>query len=185
MLKSVNWALAFVNSIEKEGGDIQDGIEILRILCSWVASLPGAGSSNALKMEKMIRDGIAKTGSSSQTQEIAVRFFILMVKKKVIRHIDQIIDEIKKILDKKRGVLAVQMEYVFPPEADFENQLAEALKKCTGVSRVDFSRQLKADLIGGYRLKIGDKIIDASISSQLGKLEACLAAGIMSTDAAP
>lgn len=42
---------------------------------------------------------------------------------------------------------------------------------------MELTGQVKEELIGGYRLRIGDEIIDASIRSQLQKMEACLAGG--------
>jgi F-type H+-transporting ATPase subunit delta len=129
-------------------------------------------------VETFIRQGIGKTVFSSAALEITLRFIVLMVRKKNIRHIKLVLDETKKILDKRRGVLAVQVEYVFPLGNDFEYSLKELIKKQSGATRVELRGRVNPGLIGGYRLRIGDKVIDASIRSQLYELETCLAAGI-------
>ena len=175
------WAKAFMNSFEKEGADIGEGIEAFRILAAWAGSLPGAvfGSSVAKKAEAQIRRaaiaaGIEKTGDASAALEIAVRFLVLMIGKNVIRHADSVIEETKRLLNRKNGIVKVTAEYAFPPGDDtawLAEDIRAVIKKRTGAARVDITGQVNAELIGGYRLCIGDEIIDASVRSQLLKLE--------------
>jgi F-type H+-transporting ATPase subunit delta len=175
MFISSRWAYAFVNSIEKEGGDIEDGINTLKALVDFAGSLPGAvfGRVAAVKLEPLIRGAIAK---AAQSQETAVRFFLLMVKKNAVCHAGSIITEIEKILAEKNGVIKVLAEYAFEPENDFISEIKELIKKRTGAASVELTGQINKELIGGYRLKMGDEIIDASVLRQLQKMEACLAA---------
>jgi F-type H+-transporting ATPase subunit delta len=172
MFMSKQWASAFVNSIEKDGGDIEDSVNLLKALAG---SLPGTvyGRAAAIKLEPLVRGAIAKT---AQGQETAVRFFLLMVKKNAVCHAGSIITEIKKIVAEKNGVIKVLAEYAFEPENGFISEIKELIKKRTGAAGVELTGQINAELIGGYRLKMGDEIIDASVRRQLQKMEACLAA---------
>jgi len=177
------WVAAFINSISAQGAEAEEGLDVLKVLSRWGKSLPGAvfGSSAAQKMEKLIREGIAKVSSPGGTRlpspamETAIRFFILLVKRNSFSHIDTLIDEIQKFLDRKNGIVKATVEYV-PPQAD-DARIKEAITKRTGAARVELEWLLKPELIGGYRLRIGDDVIDASIRSQLQQLEACLASG--------
>jgi len=99
-----------------------------------------------------------------------------MARRNVVRHIDSVIGEIIKILDKKNGVIKVMAEYAFEPEKDFTSKLKESIKKQTGAASVELTGQVNTELLGGYRLKIGDETIDASVRRQLMKMEACLTA---------
>ena len=180
------WAAAFVNSLEKSGGgpqaapgDFEDGFITFMTLASWISSLPDmvAGRASAEKLELLVRSGTAAAGTLSQAQETAVRFLLLLVKKNAIRHIDSVTKEIKKFMDKKRGIIAVSLEYAAEPDKEFESLAEEAIKKRTGASKVELKRRIIPELIGGYRLHIGDIIIDASIRQQLQKMEASLASG--------
>ena len=176
MFASKQWAAAFINSVEKEDGDIEGGINTLKALVNFAASLPGLvfGRAAASMLEPIVRNAMAK---AKQGQETAVRFFLLMVKKNAIRHADSIIGETRKILDKKNGVIKVFAEYAFEPEKDLLSEINAAIKKMTGTASVEFTRQINKELIGGYRLRIGDEIIDASVRRQLHEMEACLVAG--------
>jgi len=172
-----HWAAAFINTVEREGGDIEDGIEFLKVLSSWVKKLPGetAGGTAALKMEKLVRAGIAKKGFSfSIGQETALCVFLLMVQKKTVRRVDSVIEKTKDLLDKKRGVMAAYVEYAFPPDEEAKSRIKEEIKKRCSAAGVELTERVNAGLIGGYRLRIGDEIIDSSVRSQLRRLSACL-----------
>jgi F-type H+-transporting ATPase subunit delta len=176
MFVSKQWAAAFVNSLEREGGDFESGINTLKILADFAASLQGMvfGKAAAMALEPLVRDAMAKAGL---TQETTVRFFLLMVRKNAIRHADSIIGEIRKILDKRNSAIKVSAEYAFEPEKDLLSEINATIKKMTGAASVELTGQINKELIGGYRLRIGDEIIDASVRRQLQKMEACLAAG--------
>jgi len=189
MFHSGPWATAYINTLEKEGLDYEDSVADLQILASWVKSLPGrnlgevSGNSAAEKLEKLIRRGIAEMNDASfPAREIAIRFLILMVKKHALIHIDPVIGEIKRTLDRKNGIRTVTAEYALPPDKDFEIRIREAIKKQTGAKEVRYSGKVNADLIGGYKLRIGDTVIDTSIRSRLRKLEDHLIAQMEEAD---
>ena len=94
-----------------------------------------------------------------------------------LRNFDSVVQKIEGLLDKEHGVLRAFVEYALPAgmEKDFESKLKETIKKRTGASSVELTGKLNPDLIGGYKLRIGDKVIDASIKSQLEKMETWLA----------
>jgi F-type H+-transporting ATPase subunit delta len=178
------WATAFINSLEMRGVKTEDGIEVLRALAPIIATMPGAvfGRSAAEKMETLIREAMAKTETASDATEIVARFLVLMVRKKTIRHINAVIVEINKIWDRRNGIVRAYLEYAFPRKVhfendDFEGRVKNAVRKKTGAAAVELQAWTNAGLIGGYRLRIGDELIDASVRAQLMKLEACLAGG--------
>jgi F-type H+-transporting ATPase subunit delta len=175
-----HWAAAFIGSLEDEGMDADQGLLALKALASWVTALPGAvfGSSAAEKLERLARNGIAKTGDSSGETETALRLVLLLVKKGLTQYIGRITTEAGKLLNKKRGIFLVSLEYAFPPGEDFENRLKAAIRKRMGASRIELKGILNPELIGGFRLRMGDEIIDSSVRSQLRKMPADLAAGI-------
>jgi len=173
MFHSGHWAAALLNTLEREGGDIEDSIKFFEVLASWVKKLPGdvSGSFAAEKLEKIIRDGTIKRGDAlSSGQEAALRTFLLMVKKNAIQHIDSVIEKTKELADRKHGIVSVTVEYASLPDGDAESRIKEEIKKRTSAAGVNLTERVNAELIGGYRLRIGDEIIDASVRSQLRKL---------------
>ena len=183
------WAEAFINTLEKEGCKIEDGIEALEIFASQVSSLRGTvfGSSAAEKLEALLREGLKKAGVSSPAYETALRFIVLMVRKNKFRRIASVLDEAKKILDRKNRIVRFVLEYAAAPGEDAasaksakfmdEGRIKELIKKRSGAAGVEMVMRNNQQLLGGYRLRIGDELIDASVISQLKKLAASLATG--------
>ena len=104
MFNRQSWAAAFINSLKSMGGDIEEGLNTLTALAasasSWAASMKGTALSSA--------------------QETALRFYLLLVKKKKVRYINLILEEIKNVRNKELGLITVFAEYAFPPEKGFE-----------------------------------------------------------------
>ena len=68
-----------------------------------------------------------------------------------------------------QGALDVHVTSAFDLKPAQEQQLAEALKKKLGRD-IRITSEHDPDLIGGFRLRAGDMVIDGSVSGQLGKL---------------
>jgi F-type H+-transporting ATPase subunit delta len=170
------WALAFTNSL---GRDAEEGFEILKVLSVWIKRLPGSvsGSSAASRLEGLILEGAVKAGlGKGPAVEKVSRFTALLVKKDLIRMVDRILEEVEKILDKRRGTLRVFAESALPLEGDLEKRICDDIRK-KGINEVRLEKKINPDLVGGYRLRIGDEIIDASVRFQLQKMAAELAVG--------
>ena len=69
----------------------------------------------------------------------------------------------------QQGSLEVQVSTAYELQPEQEQQLATALKHKLGRDILISSEQ-DAELIGGFRLRAGDLVIDGSVSGQLGKL---------------
>ena len=188
------WAEAFINTLEREGaktdnGVYADGIEALEVFAPRISSLRGIafGSAAAEKLEALFREGMKQAGVSSPAYETALRFIILMVRKNVFRYIGRVLDEAKKLLDIKNRIVRVIIEYAAAPGEDAasaksakfadEGRIKELIKQQSGAAAVEVVTRNNQELVGGYRLRIGDEVIDASVRSQLKKLADSLAAG--------
>ena len=68
-----------------------------------------------------------------------------------------------------RGTLDVHVTAAFDLAPEQEQQLAEALKRKLGRD-IRITSEPDPALIGGFRLRAGDMVIDGSVSGQLGQL---------------
>ena len=182
MFTHKSWAAAFVDSLEKEGGEIDEALGTLEALAAGADAsrqYSFSGRPGVEKLEPALRNkmyGAEGTGGLSSSREIALRFFLLLVKKNRVHYADSVIGEIKNIRNRKRGILAVSVECAFPPEKELEASIGEMIKKRTGVSGVELTCLARPELIGGYRMRIRDEVIDASVLGQLRKMETRFAA---------
>ena len=69
----------------------------------------------------------------------------------------------------QQGTLDVEVTSAFAMAAEQEQQLAEALKRKLG-REIRITTTQDPELIGGFKLRAGDMVIDGSVSGQLGKL---------------
>ena len=180
------WARAFINSLEGEGLSVKEGIGALKALSAQAKALPGLfyGMAASEKLEKFIRKAAADNASAglelaAPSFELVVRFLVLTVRKNMFRHINLIIKEIEKLTNKKSGIQEAFVEYAFPlvEKNQAESRIIEAIKKRSGAADVVLKSEYKPGLIGGYRIRIGDEIIDASVLFQLEKLKTALVSG--------
>ena len=191
MFSAVSWAQAFINILDNtldnapdsnRGKDarIDEGFETLKALASFVKSLPGpvSGKSASEKLENLIRRAMAENTSpaSAPVFEATLRFIILLVRKDRFRYVASVIEKIKNLSDKRRGIITASLECAFLPGMD-ESKLIEVIKKRSGAKGVELTERLNPQLIGGYRLRIGDELIDASIRSQLRGLLTAMQSG--------
>jgi F-type H+-transporting ATPase subunit delta len=68
-----------------------------------------------------------------------------------------------------QGLLEVAVTSAFAMQPAQEQQLAEALKRKLG-REIRITTETDPDLIGGFRLRAGDMVIDGSVSGQLSQL---------------
>jgi F-type H+-transporting ATPase subunit delta len=69
----------------------------------------------------------------------------------------------------QEGSIDVRIAAAYELMPDQEQQLAAALKRKLG-REIKITSEKSPDLIGGFRLRAGDMVIDGSVSGQLGKL---------------
>ncbi|GHV60499.1 hypothetical protein AGMMS49587_01970 [Spirochaetia bacterium] len=182
MFTPERWAAAFINAAGDEADAaasvaIGEGLDLLRALSPLVSAIPGSvsGTFAATQLERMIHKALP---AATAEQEIAVHFILLLIKKNLFRYIDAVIKEIEAKLDHLRGILPVTLESAAAPDEGFQESLKKQLMEKTGARGIKLDTRLVPDLLGGYRLRIGGDIIDASLRSQLQRMSLDLARGV-------
>jgi F-type H+-transporting ATPase subunit delta len=182
--------LAFVKALGRDPESVGRGLSLLRLLCPVIDSIHAggrgepSGTAAAAQLEGMLRTALKEAGGSAgdpasgeaRTDEITLRFLLLLVRRGCFGHTGRIIERIGEELDTLRGFLRAGLESPFPPEEGFKKDLEGKLAGKTGAKGVTFEVKIVPELLGGCRLRIGTEIIDASLRALLKKMEADLAA---------
>jgi F-type H+-transporting ATPase subunit delta len=175
------WALAFIHSAPDTGA-AAEGLEFIRALSPVIRSARGnmAGTAAAAQLETMVRAAFAAgTGSSPaadarsrmpRPEELALCLILLLVRKRLFKHIDQVIRSLERELDALRGVLRVRLESARTVEGEFPEELKQVLMKKTGAAEVRLETAVTPELLAGYRLRIGSQIIETSLRLHLRQL---------------
>jgi F-type H+-transporting ATPase subunit delta len=84
--------------------------------------------------------------------------------------------EYKRLLDRERGVVVATVTSAIPLEPAEIEALATRVREMTG-ARPEIETAVNPDLIGGLTVRIGDRLIDASVRGRLERLRERIAAG--------
>jgi F-type H+-transporting ATPase subunit delta len=184
MVLAERWAEAFVNatgatSPAASAKNAGDGLAFLRAVLPLIRKIPGepAGGAAAFRLEGMLRAALAKTAAEKTPGlEAALRLIVLLVKKSRLRFGDAVIRAIGQIIDREQGILECVLESAAPPEEDFLAELKKALIAKTGAREIRLLPRIKPELLGGFCLRLGDEVLDASLRGQVRQLAAELEA---------
>lgn len=180
MFHGEHWAEVFVDVL---GGDAGQGLGWLRTMVPPIQAIPGElfGRSAAIRLEKLLREAAASSGAKDAAVEYAIRFVSLLVEKNCFRHIDSLLLRIEKKLDNKNGILDVLAESAGPLDSSLVEELRRQIMEKTGAAGIKMETRVRPELLGGYRLRIGDFHIDASLKNQLEQLTEELTATAIKT----
>ncbi len=92
-------------------------------------------------------------------------------KRKLISKSKLIFKHLDKIINTENSLLEVRLISAYPLTEKDKKSIATELKKIYQVSSVIFESKIDMRLVGGFRLEIGEEIIDLSISNKLQKLQ--------------
>ena len=107
---------------------------------------------------------------------LALNLVQLLDQRGRLRLIPAISAEYTRMLDALRGVVAATVTSAAPLEKDEVAALAKRLEEMTGGS-VKLATAVDPSLIGGLTVRVGDRMIDASVRGRLERLRDQLVAG--------
>ena len=111
-------------------------------------------------------------GSSSCDKTMI--FLKLLAHKKRANLLDEVVGEFNILLDEKNGIVNADVKSAVKMNDDQARELVNGLSVRTG-KKIRAKMSLDETLIGGFTVKIGDTILDGSVSHQLQLLRKALA----------
>ncbi|MDR1074133.1 MAG: F0F1 ATP synthase subunit delta [Treponema sp.] len=160
------WAEAFIASC---GDDADAAFESLKVMVKAVQRLKQriAGTDDACHVEEIVRAAMKKAGVDSTGAEIACRTLALLIRRGLFQRSQTLIEEIEKALDRKNGVLIAILETAAPLPAPFRRNLEQSIKETAKAREIRLTERIAPELLGGYKLRVGTRVIDASVGSFL------------------
>jgi F-type H+-transporting ATPase subunit delta len=180
MFSAESWAHAFIGAAANAGGE---GFALLQAIVPVIQTIPGqvSGTAAAKHLEPMLRKACGNTADSNSAAETAICFLLLVIKRGRFRYMDSILKEIENLLAEKNGILTVTLETAAPAGSAYEDpafteSLKAQLQKKSGASEIKIKTRIVPELLGGYRLRMGNgDCIDASLSLFLKEMAADIA----------
>ncbi len=103
-------------------------------------------------------------------------FMLLLLDKKRLDQLDAILESYRSFADEAAGILRSAVISAVPLSEEQVAELRRTLEKATG-KKVILSVSADPQLIGGVVTRIGDKVFDGSIRTQLTKIQDILQKG--------
>ncbi len=101
---------------------------------------------------------------------------LLLAKRGRLAILPRVADEFKRLVDRERGLVVANVISAQPLEPAELAAIAERVQVMTG-SRVEVQAAVDPELIGGLTVRVGDRLIDASVRGRLARLRDSLVAG--------
>ena len=99
------------------------------------------------------------------------RFAALLIQKHEEGRLPQIIAAFEEIWRQENKEISAELRSARPLSETAHQEIADYLRAKTGASRIDLSQQIEPDLLGGFVLRYGSKILDGSLKGSLEALK--------------
>ncbi len=129
------------------------------------------------KKETIVRELL-----DDRVEDLTVRFLRLLIRKDRETLTKEILDQYQSLRDEQRGIVDAEATVARPLADEDRATLVETLEKKTG-KEVRLRVNEDPDLIGGLVVRIGDRVFDASVRSQLNALHSRLRDTTLTADA--
>lgn len=106
-------------------------------------------------------------GTMSQSME---RFVRMVFAHRRERHLEFMFHSLVRIIKERHSIVDVELTVATPIDKPTKERIAELAKQLTGCRDVEMSCRVDEALIGGFRLRMDDRQVDASIRTQLDEV---------------
>jgi len=97
-------------------------------------------------------------------------FAKLLVNKNREGELPEIISAFISQFKQKKGIHTVKLTTAVAVSDSVKNQLVEQVKKTSGLQNIELQATVDPNIIGGFVLQTGDKLVDASIAYELKQI---------------
>lgn len=127
----------------------------------------------------IVRDAkknVVKDILGEQVSEATLKFLLLLVDRNRIALIESITQKFLELSYKEESIEIAKVTSSVKLSAQQQKNLAEKLKIITGAKQIKLALKVDSQLIGGFTVEIGSKMIDTSIRGQLKQISYLLGA---------
>jgi F-type H+-transporting ATPase subunit delta len=151
-LESVHADMKFIGFICKSNPDF---VSVLRS--------PVFTSENKESLiESVTRESISK---------LTAQFIKLLIRKSRENALPEITDSFIGLYNRYKGIHRVRLTTAVPISEELQQMIVGKIRKNTQIQNVELEAVVDADVIGGFKLEIGDRLIDATISRDLSDVK--------------
>lgn len=165
------YALALFQ-IAKETGSLTQIVNELQIVEDVYEKTPELNDvllHPKVPVEKKVE--LIKNSFASYISNTVINTLLLMVERGRGENIIAMIDQFKKLAYEEQGMAVAYVYSVKPLSDEYKEVISKEFAKKVGKNTLLIENIIDEDLIGGLKIRIGDRIYDGSIKGQLDRLQ--------------
>ena len=122
------------------------------------------------------KKNVVKDILGEQISASTLKFLLLLVDRGRIEVLEQIAQKFLELSYKQESIEIAKVTSSIQLSAEQQQKIAEKLKAITGAKQIKLALKVDPELIGGFTIEVGSKMIDTSIRGQLNKMSSLLGA---------
>ena len=119
---------------------------------------------------KDAKKNVVKDVLGEQIDGRTLKFLLLLVDRGRIQLLENIAEKFLELSYKQESIEIAKVTSSIKLSADQQKEIAEKLKVITGAKQIKLAQKVDPQLIGGFTIEIGSKMIDTSIRGQLRQI---------------
>jgi len=116
------------------------------------------------------KKNVVKDILGEQIGENTLKFLLLLVDRNRIASLEGVAQKFLELSYKEESIEIAKVTSSVQLSAQQQKNLAEKLKTITGAKQIKLALKVEPQLIGGFTVEIGSKLIDTSIRGQLRQI---------------
>jgi len=125
------------------------------------------------------KKSIIKSIFNEKVDGKTLKFLMVLCDRGRISYLSSIVDKALELAYKAASIETAKVVTAIPFTASQQESLISKLKKMTGADQIKLDLTTNPNLIGGFVIQVGSKIIDTSIQGQLRQLSSYLGASVI------
>ena len=169
------YAEAFLQVSDAKGETVQVVDQAREILAIWRQSpeLRAAMGSPVLETESKKAALVSLFGE--QLSPSFLNLLKLLADRGRIGYLDAVLERLLELYREQNSIALATLTSAEPLSEEQQASLTEKVKQVSGTEHVEIDLQVDPALIGGFVLRVGSKVIDASLAGQVRRLGLALA----------
>jgi F-type H+-transporting ATPase subunit delta len=156
-------------SIEKGRLDVvYNDMQFIRDLCLSSRDLVSVLKSPVIKADK--KDKILEAITAGKVDIITATFNKLLVNKGRESYLPEIADAFIQQYKDLKNIYTVKLTTAVPVGEDLKNSIVDKIRATSSMQNIELNSEVDEEIIGGFVLEIGDKLVDASIAYDLNNV---------------
>jgi len=164
-------------SLAQSNDSLKDTTNDMNIVSQFLANSSDLKKflSNPL-ITKEAKKNVVKDILGEQIGGSTLKFLLLLVDRGRISVLDSVAQKFLELSYKQESIEIAKITSSIQLSAEQQKEIAEKLKGITGAKQIKMALKVDPQLIGGFTIEIGSKMIDTSIRGQLRQISALIGA---------